>query len=107
MTLTAAVPAFRLYPCVKFEDPEKNHTHTNRTTYYRGNNNPIYSQMVLLALHFMYKKKLHLIQTRDDDECTCADPGESVTVLSSRLPSSIMALERCPLSRFSALRAGD
>lgn len=38
---------------------------------------------------------------------TCAGgPAESVTV-SSRRPSSIRPLERCPLSRFSALRAGD
>lgn len=34
-------------------------------------------------------------------------PGESATVVSFRRPSSIMPLERCPLRRFSALRAGD
>ncbi len=40
------------------------------------------------------------------DVCTCADPEQSVTI-SSRRPSSIKPLERCPLSRFSVLRAGD
>lgn len=45
---------------------------------------------------------------RDEDERACAGgPAESVTVVSSRRPSSIKPLERCPLSRFSALRAGD
>lgn len=43
----------------------------------------------------------------DDDDTCASNAGDSVTVLSSRLPSSIMPLERCPFSRFSALRAGD
>lgn len=47
-------------------------------------------------------------QMGDEDQHACAvGPAESVTVISSRRPNSIKPLDRCPLSRFSALRAGD